>query len=1038
MGYRGRGYLRNTDMEVDASDASRGQFIWTRRGNDEVTGSEYRDRIYTGRGDDTVEGGGGNDVMFGGKGRDTAVFSGSVLDYQVSGFGRGPWTYVQGEDGCDFLHSFEVLQFDDFTFDLAGDNAPLVILRDEGSSTSEGDALQFQVDYYDLDGTSVELVSASVTGGGTLTAQDSGASQTSQIGVGGGASLSFDPGTAYDSLGAGESTTETVTLVISDDEGNITTVTYDIVIEGQNDAPVAMAVSATVDEDGPAVTVSADYSDVDATDTHTFSIDTSATLGAVTDNGDGTFGYDPSGAFDSLSVGETATDSFTYTVDDGNGGTATETVTITVTGQNDAPVAMAVTDTADEDGPAITIAADFTDVDAADSHTFSVDTTGTLGAVTDNGDGTFGYDPSGAFDSLAVGETATDSFTYTVDDGNGGTSTETVTVAITGQNDAPIINVANSDLVEEIGAGFTTSGSFDAQDFIEAFDPTSGTASIQTVGGQDAMRVNINTEDRRAPHTVFDIVEQGALEANDKVVVTVQGEVARTGGDQDVFFGLTDGVGQVSYFSVNSRAGRLYNGELKTDSQPGDSLQDGAIELNLLNLSGGQQNTFSLEIVLDGLSDVISVFSSSGALIGTFDGFDPASSTPDQTNAIDPSLGLKLFLASDGDNETNYFVGLDYDMEITRQGTIEFNDVDVTDEHTAEIDAVRFVGDAGGLTSAQALALIELSVNSTAAQASGSVDWAFDIGAVDAAYLAAGEMLMIEYDVTVQDGNGGFDTQTLSFTVNGTNDAPVAQAVTGTVDEDPQVASSDGIGAYTIPNAGHFYVYDFDTGTAASIQRDGGANFTFDQIAAQYLSEGNGVIVQPNPNSTGWAFAGEVFVDGTGQTIASTDWVINGGNGDVDLSNPQWILFADTNQNIDSIELDISGLDLGGGVTVDAQISVGPLNYEFLRTDDLRVDGASFSSTLNGPSPSVTVAAHVTDPDSDTFVFTIDDSGTLGNVINNGDGTFTYSADGTFEHLNSGETATDSFAYTVDDGDGGLDTETVTITILGSDDILFA
>ncbi|MFV1591472.1 Ig-like domain-containing protein, partial [Phaeobacter sp. JH20_36] len=302
-------------MEVDASDASRGQFIWTRRGNDEVTGSEYRDRIYTGRGDDTVEGGGGNDVMFGGKGRDTAVFSGSVLDYQVSGFGRGPWTYVQGEDGCDFLHSFEVLQFDDFTFDLAGDNAPLVILRDDGLSTSEGDALQFQVDYYDLDGTSVELVSASVTGGGTLTAQDSGASQTSQIGVGGGASLSFDPGTAYDSLGAGESTTETVTLVISDDEGNITTVTYDIVIEGQNDGPVAMAVSATVDEDGPAVTVSADYSDVDATDTHTFSIDTSATLGTVTDNGDGTFGYDPSGAFDSLAVGETATDSFTYTVD---------------------------------------------------------------------------------------------------------------------------------------------------------------------------------------------------------------------------------------------------------------------------------------------------------------------------------------------------------------------------------------------------------------------------------------------------------------------------------------------------------------------------------------------------------------------------------------------------------------------------------------------------------------------------------------------------------------------------------------------------
>jgi VCBS repeat-containing protein len=42
-----------------------------------------------------------------------------------------------------------------------------------------------------------------------------------------------------------------------------------------------------------------------------------------------------------------------------------------------------------------------------------------------------------------------------------------------------------------------------------------------------------------------------------------------------------------------------------------------------------------------------------------------------------------------------------------------------------------------------------------------------------------------------------------------------------------------------------------------------------------------------------------------------------------------------------------------------------------------------------------------------------------------------------FENLNSGETATDSFAYTVDDGDGGLDTAVVTITINGSDDLVF-
>ena len=30
--------------------------------------------------------------------------------------------------------------------------------------------------------------------------------------------------------------------------------------------------------------------------------------------------------------------------------------------------------------------------------------------MTDNGDGTFTYDPNGAFENLAVGETATDTF----------------------------------------------------------------------------------------------------------------------------------------------------------------------------------------------------------------------------------------------------------------------------------------------------------------------------------------------------------------------------------------------------------------------------------------------------------------------------------------------------------------------------------------------------------------------------------------------------------------------------------------------------
>lgn len=62
----------------------------------------------------------------------------------------------------------------------------------------------------------------------------------------------------------------------------------------------------------------------------------------------------------------------------------------------------------------------------------------------------------------------------------------------------------------------------------------------------------------------------------------------------------------------------------------------------------------------------------------------------------------------------------------------------------------------------------------------------------------------------------------------------------------------------------------------------------------------------------------------------------------------------------------------------------------------------------------------------------------VGSVISSGGGTFTFSADGMFEHLNSGETVTDGFANTADDRAGGLDTEIVTVTISGSEDFLFA
>ena len=83
----------------------------------------------------------------------------------------------------------------------------------------------------------------------------------------------------------------------------------------------------------------------------------------------------------------------------------------------------------------------------------SINTTGTLGLVTHNGDGTFTYNPNGQFESLADGQTATDTFTYTISDGDGSFSTATVTITITGANDVPTLPGATFTVPENTPNG---------------------------------------------------------------------------------------------------------------------------------------------------------------------------------------------------------------------------------------------------------------------------------------------------------------------------------------------------------------------------------------------------------------------------------------------------------------------------------------------------------------------------------------------------------------------------------------------------------
>lgn len=203
-----------------------------------------------------------------------------------------------------------------------------------------------------------------------------------------------------------------------------------VVQDGWNQPPVASDDSATTNED-TAVTVDvlANDSDIDG-DTLTVSSVTQGANGSVVNNGDGTLTYTPNANFN-------GDDTFTYTVNDGKGGTDTATVTITVNSVNDPPVAQGDSYTVNEDNT-LDVAAP--GVLANDSDIDSISLTAVWlsgpshGSLTLNADGSFTYNPNTNY-------YGSDTFTYTVSDGNGGTDTAIVTITVNPVNDPPVVGV---------------------------------------------------------------------------------------------------------------------------------------------------------------------------------------------------------------------------------------------------------------------------------------------------------------------------------------------------------------------------------------------------------------------------------------------------------------------------------------------------------------------------------------------------------------------------------------------------------------------
>ncbi|MEM1103368.1 MAG: Ig-like domain-containing protein [Pseudomonadota bacterium] len=257
--------------------------------------------------------------------------------------------------------------------------------------------------------------------------------------------LIYDPSGQFENHQEGDFEYDTFSYVVSDGEGGRSRTTVTITIEGSNDDPMANQDGSAFHEDEGVRDITGDLLandfDIDGDALTITNIDATHIGGDLQLN-NGQVTFNPNGAYDYLAEGESVTQTYTYTIEDGFGGSDTATSLLVIEGRNDDPHAAAdmLTHSEDEGPVNVTwqIMSNDTDVDASDAlSVMSVDASGTVGSVTME-NGQVHYDTNGQYDHLKAGETATDTFSYTVSDGHGGQSTATVAVTIEGVNDSPV------------------------------------------------------------------------------------------------------------------------------------------------------------------------------------------------------------------------------------------------------------------------------------------------------------------------------------------------------------------------------------------------------------------------------------------------------------------------------------------------------------------------------------------------------------------------------------------------------------------------
>ncbi|QYF93780.1 VCBS domain-containing protein [Massilia sp. PAMC28688] len=797
------------------------------------------------------------------------------------------------------------------------------------------------------------------------------------------------------------------TYTVADGQGGSSTASVTLAISAVNDAPDATPDAIDASEDTPVTIAPAallgNDSDADGDSLTIVSVQQPVNGSVALVNGSVVFTPAPnfSGAA-----------SFAYTVSDSRGGSTTATAIVNVASVNDAPLATGDVVSATEDTPLTispaTLLGNDSDAEGGPLVIVSVQDAANGSVALVNGNVVF---------TPAPDYTGPASFSYTVTDAEGASSTAIVSLNVAGVNDAAVITPGAVTLTES-DAPLRATGTLAISDvdspagFVAAASSGNyGTLTIDAAGNWEYVTSKANNDfvgdavyveqftvlsaDGTASTVTVNIIG-----TNDAAVITA---ATATAAETDAPVVLTgqlfiSDVDSAATFAPASTVGKYGTLDVDADgkwsftaSSAHDAFEAGKTYTDVFTVTSADGTTSTVTIDILGTNDAAVISAATGAATET-------------------------------------------DAPVVITGQMAISDVD----SAASFAAASTVGKYGTL------------------QIDADGKWTFTASSAHDAF-EAGKTYTEVFTVTSADGT----TSTVTIDILGTNDAAVITASTGSAIETDapvvvtgQMAITDVDSATTFAPAstvGKYGTLDIDadgkwtfTASSAHDAFEAGQTYTDEftvasadgttgTVTIDILGTNDAAVITASSGSATETNApvvvtGQIVITDVDSAITFTAGSTVGKYGTLEMnSSGSWTFTASSAH--DAFEAGRTYTDVFTVTSADGTTST--VTIDILGTNDAAVITASTGSATETDAPVVvTGQIAITDVDSATTFAPASTVGKYGTLDIDADGRWTFTASSAHDAFEAGQTYTDEFTVASADGT----TSTVTIDILGTND----